>query len=251
MTESNADLYNRSALDWKRTEPVLLSDFTARPFVLSWCDPVHGQHVLDLGCGEGYIARQLIQRGAATVKGIDSSEEMIAGAVALETADPLGIRYRVSDAAELSEFEDGEFDLVVAVFLFNYVDCEKMTEIMRGIFRVLRSGGRFVFSVPHPFFPFLHEEQPPFYFQRKDAGYLSARNALFEGRIWRRDGTDVPVRCIHKTLEDYFHALAAVGFTTLPDVRELHVRTKHLEMDPPFFAPLKDKPLHLAFRIHR
>lgn len=250
MIESNVALYNRSAVDWKRTEPVLLSDFTARPFVLSWCDPVQGQRVLDLGCGEGYFARQLAQRGAAQVDGIDSSEEMIAGAATVEASDPMGIRYRVSDAAELSEFEDGSFDLVVAVFLFNYVDCEKMTAIMRGVFRVLRPGGRFVFSVPHPFFPFLHEEQPPFFFQRNDAEYLSARDDLFEGRIWRRDGTDVPVRCIHKRLEDYFHALAAAGFTRLPEVRELHAQRKHLEMDPGFFAPLKDKPLHLAFRIN-
>jgi len=251
MIESNVALYNRAAVDWKRTEPVLLSDFTARPFMLSWCEPVQDKRVLDLGCGEGYFARQLAQRGAAQVDGIDSSEKMIDGAAAVEAADPMGIRYRVSDAAELSEFEDESFDLVVAVFLFNYVDCDKMTAIMRGVFRVLRPGGRFIFSVPHPFFPFLHEEQPPFFFQRDDAKYLSARDDLFEGRIWRRDGTDVPVRCIHKRLEDYFQALAAAGFNRLPEVRELHAQQKHLEMDPGFFAPLKDKPLHLAFRINR
>jgi len=251
MNETNADLYNRSAHDWKRTEPILLSDFTARPFVLSWCEPIRGQRVLDLGCGEGYFARQLKHRGAACVEGIDSSKNMIDGAIAAEKAAPLGICYRVSDAAELSEFRDDEFDLVVAVFLFNYVDHEKMTTIMKEIFRVLCRGGRFIFSVPHPFFAFLHEEQPPFYFQRNDVGYFSGRNELFEGRIWRRDGTNVPVRCIHKTLDDYFHALAAAGFTSLPDVQELHAQPKHLEMDPKFFEPLKDKPLHLAFRINR
>ena len=251
MNETNADLYNRSADDWKRTEPILLSDFTARPFVLSRCEPVHGLRVLDLGCGEGYFARQLKQRGAADVVGLDSSENMIDGARTAEKAEPLGIRYRVSDAGELSEFHDEEFDLVVAVFLFNYVDREKMTSIMEGVLRVLRRGGRFIFSVPHPFFAYLHKEQPPFYFQRNDAGYFSGRNELFEGRIWRRDGTHVPVRCIHKTVDDYFHALAAAGFTSLPAIQELHVQPKHLEIDPEFFEPLKDKPLHLAFQINR
>lgn len=251
MNETNADLYNRSADDWKRTEPILLSDFTARPFLLSRCEPVHGLRVLDLGCGEGYFARQLKQRGAADVVGLDSSENMIDGALAAEKAEPLEIRYRVSDAGELSEFHDEEFDLVVAVFLFNYVDREKMTSIMKEVLRVLRRGGRFIFSVPHPFFAYLHEEQPPFYFQRNDAGYFSGRNELFEGRIWRRDGTHVPVRCIHKTVDDYFHALAAAGFTSLPAIQELHVQPKHLEFDPEFFEPLKDKPLHLAFQINR
>jgi SAM-dependent methyltransferase len=251
MNETNADLYNRSAHDWKRTEPILLSDFTARPFVLSWCEPIDGQRVLDLGCGEGYFARQLKERGASHVEGIDSSKNMIDGAIAAEKAAPLGIGYRVADAAELSDFRDEEFDLVVAVFLFNYVDREKMTTIMKEIFRVLRRGGRFIFSVPHPLFAFLHEERPPFYFQRNGIGYFSGRNNLFEGRIWRRDGTNVPVRCIHKTLDDYFHALATAGFTSLPNVQELHAQPKHLEMDPEFFEPLKEKPLHLAFRINR
>ena len=249
MNETNAELYDRSASDWQRTEPILLSDFTARPFVLSWCEPIQGQRVLDLGCGEGYIARQLKKRGAARVEGIDISRKMIAGAIAAEEAQPLGIRYQNCDASLSSGFHDEEFDLVIAVFLFNYVDCEQMTSIMKEVLRVLRSGGRFIFSVPHPCFAFLHEEQPPFYFQRDGAGYFSGRDELFEGRIWRRDGTNVPVRCIHKTLDDYFNALATAGFTSLPAIRELYPQPKHLEMDPDFFASLKDKPLHLAFQI--
>ena len=251
MNESNADLYDRSATDWKRTEPILLSDFTARPFVLSWCEPIHGLRVLDLGCGEGYFARQLKQRGAACVEGIDSSKQMIAGAMAAEQVEPLGISYRVSDAEKLSKFHDEQFDLVVAVFLFNYVDHEKMTSIMKGIFRVLRGGGKFIFSVPHPFFAFLHEEQPPFYFQRNKIDYFSGRNQIFEGRIWRRDGSNVPVRCIHKTFDDYFNSLAAAGFTSLPAIQELYAQPEHLELDPDFFKPLQEKPLHLAFRIMR
>ena len=112
-------------------------------------------------------------------------------------------------------------------------------------------GGRFIFSVPHPFFAFLHEEQPPFYFRRNGADYFSGRNQLFEGRIWRRDGTNIPVRCVHKTFDDYFNSLAAAGFTSLPVIRELYAQPQHLKMDPDFFEPLKNKPLHLAFRIMR
>ena len=251
MSETTQTLYDRSARDWERTEPILLSDFTARPFVLSWCEPIAGQRVLDLGCGEGYFARQLKECGAASVEGIDSSSRMIDGARAAERASPLDIRYRVADATELSGFGDGDLDLVVAIFLFNYVEIEKMTTIMREVHRVLREGGRFIFAVPHPLFAFLHGEHPPFYFQRGEAGYFSGRNELFEGSIWRRDGTHVPVRCIHKTLDDYFRSLATAGFNSMPAVRELHARPGHLAMDPAFFSPLKDKPLHLAFQLTR
>ncbi|MCL7382477.1 class I SAM-dependent methyltransferase [Streptomyces sp. 35G-GA-8] len=46
-----------------------------------------GQRVLDLGCGEGIIARALAARGA-TVWGIDSSPRMIKNARTAEKAGP-------------------------------------------------------------------------------------------------------------------------------------------------------------------
>ena len=44
-------------------------------------------------------------------------------------------------------------------------------------------------------------------------------------------------------------SLATAGFTSLPAIRELYPQPEHLELDPDFFASLKDKPLHLAFNI--
>jgi hypothetical protein len=61
----------------------------------------------------------------------------------------------------------------------------------------------------------------------------------------------VPVRCVHKTLADYFDALTHAGFTTMPDVHELGVTAEHLRLDPAFFGPLVDQPLQVAFRLVR
>ncbi|HLU39118.1 MAG TPA: class I SAM-dependent methyltransferase [Planctomycetota bacterium] len=247
-SDSTAEIYDRAAQNWRRCAPVLLSDFTARPFVLDWCEPVGGCEVLDLGCGEGYVARQLKRRRAARVRGTDVSGEMIARALEEEEREPLGIEYRVGDARDLSWVADGSVDLAVAVFLFNYLDRAGTAAVMSEVHRVLRPGGRFVFAVPHPSLPFLRPEEPPFYFARAGRGYFSARDATLEGRIWRRDGIEVPVRCVHKTLSDYFDCLRLAGFRSLPDVEELHVTPAHLALDPAFFAPLRDTPLHLAFR---
>ena len=52
-------------------------DFTARPLVLQELAPLTGKHVLDLGCGEGYVARLVAQAGAQSVFGIDISSEMV------------------------------------------------------------------------------------------------------------------------------------------------------------------------------
>lgn len=246
-----AELYDRMTPDWERHSAILLSDFTARPFVLGLCEPIAGAAVLDAGCGEGYVARQLRQRGAARVEGIDISSGMIEAARTAEQANPLGISFSVGNAVDLSSFPDSSFDLAIAIFLFNYLTLADMLIAMGEIRRVLRPGGRFVFSVPHPALPFLRGKEPPFFFDRAGFGYFSGRDCEFHGRIWRRDNSDVPVRCVHKTLADYFSALAHIGFAAMLEVHELGVTDDHLKLDPDFFGPLVDQPLHVACRIIR
>ncbi len=40
-----------------------VSDYSARPFVIDLCEPIVNKNILDLGCGEGYVGRELINRG--------------------------------------------------------------------------------------------------------------------------------------------------------------------------------------------
>ena len=56
-----------------------------------------GRDVLDLGCGEGHIARRLAQGGARVV-GVDPVERFIAVAQEAETVQPLGVRYVCASA---------------------------------------------------------------------------------------------------------------------------------------------------------
>ncbi|MDF5707597.1 MAG: class I SAM-dependent methyltransferase [Nostoc sp. S4] len=248
---STRNLYNRTASDWVRGEPISLSDFTARPLVLGLCEPVSGLRILDIGCGEGYCSRELRRRGAAQVHGIDLSRSMIEAATLQEAEDALGISYQVGCATNLKQFDDGEIDLVVAVFLFNYLTIAQTEECMAEVARVLCPGGRFVFSVPHPSFPYMREPGYPFYFQVEGKGYFSKRDRQFPGRIWKRDGSWLNVQLIHKTLEDYFNAFKIAGFKTMPILQELRVTPEHIALDESFFSPLLDQPLHLAIQVSR
>ncbi len=243
------ELYDASAADWVRVEPVMLSDFTARPAVLELCKPLEGARVLDLGCGEGYCARQLARAGAGRVVGIDASSAMIGAAAAAEARQPNAIVYRQGDATDLSQLADESFDVVLAMFLFNYLSLSSLRACLGEVRRVLATGGRFVFAVPHPSYPLLSEPGASFGFDMEGAGYFSGRDRRFSGRIGKRDGSSLNVQLCHKTLEDYFDALSAAGLGRIQALRELGVTAELEELDPGFFGPLRDRPLHLAMVV--
>lgn len=241
---STEAIYDASAPAWRRDQPLLLSDFTARPRVREVLAPVRGLEVWDLGCGEGYMARALLRDGAARVRGFDISAEMVALARAAPAAGGQAL-YAVCDLADPAHWPAGHCDAAMAVFLFNYLTLGQMEGVLRGVRQALRPGGRFVFTVPHPLFPFLCRQQAPFYFDPAGLAYATSRDAVMEGRIWRRDGQSVAVRCLHKTLNDIFGVLQRTGWQGWPVLEELVVPEALLREDPAFWGPLAGLPLHL------
>jgi SAM-dependent methyltransferase len=248
---SAQQLYDTTAQGWVRKQPITLSDFTGRIPLLSMAEPVEGKRVLDLGCGEGYFARHLKVRGASVVIGVDQSAGMIELAQQQETAEPLGIDYYQGNATNLAMIPENSFDMTIAVFLFNYLTVEQTQACMKEVARVVRPGGRFLFAVPHPAFPYMRRPEPPFFFSTDGVGYFSGRDRHCSGRIWKRDGTFLEVQLVHKALEDYFDALAMAGFNSMPRVRELRVTPDLVELDPKFFGPAVDTPLHMAIEVTR
>ncbi len=72
-----------------------------------------------------------------------------------EAQTPLGIDYAVGCATDLSALEGENFDLITAVFVYNYLKIDQMRQSMSQIFAHLNRGGKFVFSLPHPVNPFI------------------------------------------------------------------------------------------------
>ena len=249
-TLATHEVYNRAAPYWSRNEPKLLSDYTARPFLIDWSEPFLQGSILDLGCGEGYVARNLARRGCRRLHGVDMSVEMINRARMREMEDRFGIRYQVGDARDLSMLGAARYELVLAVFLFNYLDLSDTKQVLSEIHHRLCHRGALIMSVPHPLIPYLAMPKDRFGFE-PTGGYFSGRNRTFEGTIARRDGIEVPVRCVHKTLQDLLGAISAAGFQSMPEIVELGVTKEHLRIDPEFFGPLYDKPLHLAIKVYK
>lgn len=101
--------------------------------VVDLLSPKSGEHILDLGCGDGVLTEKLAAAGA-DVLGIDSSAEMIAA------AQERGLNVRRIDAEKL-DFVD-EFDAVFSNAALHWM--LQPDAVIEGVARALKSGGRFV-----------------------------------------------------------------------------------------------------------
>jgi len=105
-------------------------------------DTLAGKALL-VGCGTGEESSLLFNRGIADVTGIDSSAESIR--IAQESYPEA--RFAVGDMHHLS-FTDAEFDYVYSSLAIHYSTTPG--EVLKEIYRVLKPGGKLLFSVGHP-----------------------------------------------------------------------------------------------------
>ena len=108
---------------------------------------VRERDVLEVGCGAAQCARWLAGEGARVV-GVDLSMEQLRHSARLEAAGGTRVPVAQADATRLP-FADGSFDVACSAYgAVPFV--ADSGAVMREVARVLRPGGRWVFSVTHP-----------------------------------------------------------------------------------------------------
>jgi SAM-dependent methyltransferase len=163
--------------------------------------PAPGRLTLEVGCGEGRVARDLARLGH-TVVGLDASPTLVAMAAA---ADPAG-RYLVGDAAALP-FGDGTFDAVVAYN--SLMDVADMAAAVREASRVLAPGRPLCVCVTHP-----TADAGTFQSKDPDAPFVIPGSYLGRHRFedtFERDGLQVTFAGWRYSLEEYARALEDAG----------------------------------------
>jgi SAM-dependent methyltransferase len=103
-----------------------------------------GMSILELGCGEGYVARRLAQQGH-DVTGLDLSFPLLRAAAA---AEQHGSDFVHGDVLQLP-FCNEAFDAAVSNFLI--IELPDPAAAIAETARVLKPGGRFLFEIVHPF----------------------------------------------------------------------------------------------------
>lgn len=163
--------------------------------------PPPGRRTVEIGCGEGRVARDLAAHGHRVI-GIDPSPTLVHYARQAST----DTSYTVADGAALP-FPDGVFDLAVAYNSLQVVP--DMPGTVAEAARVLRGGGRFCFCVSHPVTDmgrFVGDDPDAIFALRQ--GYFTNRRV--DDTVEYR-GLPMTFRGWTYTLEDYAVALENVG----------------------------------------
>jgi SAM-dependent methyltransferase len=175
---------------------------------------VGGRRVLEVGCGAAQCSRWLRAQGADPV-GLDVSFRQLqharridAGRKAERGTGRIGGVPLVQADAQRLPFADRSFDLACSAYgAVPFV--ADSAAVMREVARVLRPGGRWVFSVTHPIRWCFPDDPGP-------AG-LVARDSYFDRTPYAEfDTVGVPTYVEHhRTLGDRVREIVAAGLTLL------------------------------------
>lgn len=202
--------------------------FTDRPAVLDLAGDVSGADILDLGCGAGHYAAELLARGAR-VTGVDGSAALLRHA-----------RDRVEDRADLRLHDleqpldfaaDASFDGVVCALVIHHVANRR--GLLSEARRVLRPGGWLAVSTSHPASDWRH----------------------FGGSYYDEAWVDLQLGSgsIHfqrATLETFLGELLDAGFV-LERLVEPRPLAELQKIDEVAYARLRERPCFLAVRMRR
>lgn len=242
-------LYDRTAAVWSRNTPRCLSDLTGREPLFEQLGKLDGKTVLDLGCGEGYCARNYVRLGAAGVHGVDISPEMIQLAKANRTDARLTFECAsIDEFAGQAPLHHGRYDVVTAVFVSNYLDSTQLSKLVEVAYDSLKKGGEFLLLHPHPHLPYLRESANSGlkFDVQPDSSYFGSIGASHVGHILDLEGQKIEVRLVHHTLEELFDNIVTSGFT-LRRFRELRLELDIINAWPALRGTNSEIPLHVMF----
>ncbi|MEU4641071.1 class I SAM-dependent methyltransferase [Micromonospora sp. NPDC023814] len=108
--------------------------------------PTRWERALDFGCGVGRLSQALAAH-ADEVVGVDIAPSMLENARKLDRSDGR-IRFVLNDAADLSQFPGGHFDLVYSALVLQHLPRPAIDRYLADFLRVLRPGGIAVVGLP-------------------------------------------------------------------------------------------------------
>jgi len=151
---------------WARRARMLTRHLTAR------------KKVLEIGCGTGYLSKELVQTGAI-ITAIDISPDLLFMAIQEVIAD--NIEFQIENAYAMT-FADDSFDFIVGSSVLHHLDVE---QALQECYRALKPGGTLRFTEPNMLNPQIAlQKNIPFF--KKWAGDSPDETAFFRWSLKRQ-----------------------------------------------------------------
>ena len=209
--------------------------------------------ILELGCGNGYLASKFVEQNPKAVILTDISKHNLK--FAQEKCSDPKVSFLEQDATEKWGVESGSVDVVYSNMMLNEV--EDIKTPINEAFRVLRKNGVFIFSVTHPswdLFVFAQEKIGKKsnkiqglgnYFRRGLAEFIMGTDSKTNTSLSEKFDNEFKVAHYQRPLSDYFNQLVEAGFSVRKIIEpEL---TDELLEEKPRFSEYKDHPIGLIF----
>jgi 2-polyprenyl-3-methyl-5-hydroxy-6-metoxy-1,4-benzoquinol methylase len=170
LNDEGRDLWNQKAAFWDN-----MHGDEGNPFHRQLISPAverllalqPGEHILDIACGNGVMARRLAALGGR-VTAVDFSPALIERAKQRRQTAGHPIHYAIADATDeesLSALGEGQFDGIICTMAL--MDMPVIAPLYRAARRLLRPAGRFVIASAHPAF---NSNNPILLAERADVG---------------------------------------------------------------------------------
>ena len=191
----------------------------AIPAVLELLEPQPGEEILEVGAGQGLLARPIAE-SQARYTGVDISERLLRRARKRHGRLGRFIRGDARSLAKVSSLRAGEFDAVV--FLLSIQNMDPLEVVLESAAWALKAGGRLVMLLTHPCFRVPRQSGwgwdacRKLQYRRVDR-YLTPLSVPKKPYPGQEKGVTLD---FHRPLQDYVNGLADCGLT-VDCVREI------------------------------
>jgi len=254
MKVLSKDIYANSGFVYKFTKGVESDPFHIyidKPAMHKALGRVRGKKVLCVGSGNGDECAYIKSVGAVSVTGIDLSKEMVKQA---RSRHP-GINFYVMSADNM-KFPPKSFDILYSDLVLHYID--DLGKVFRDAFRVLKPGGRFIFSTTHPIYDMLERRHSNrgkhaeglFGYIRDDKRYRIIGDYFTRRVIGGKWFNKYDVRFYYKPISGIIMPALRAGFL-LNDIIEPKALASLKKVNPGRYKKLSRVPQALILNLQR
>jgi SAM-dependent methyltransferase len=209
--------------------------------------PKDAKQVLDLGCGSGEFTQMIYDMfdRKAEVHGWDVSPTM----VKLARENNPQLVFAQQDLEEVfPEHMAQNYDLVIAKLVLMFV--VDLENVAKESLKVLKPGGSFIVSVPHPAYWFTSYLQDRYRVKEKPEFRVMRDGYFSEVTITRGIGgnSNLEFGFIHRTFQTYINSFINAGFA-LMEVHEPQLNEDYIKTNPNYSKDKMDLPMRLNLRF--